>query len=165
MMNHQQIEPHYLPDMAGELDSAAEILADEFGLKMEVALGIVNKLRRSAEQQQWEIAAPILSDVISLMIQPCRNLKGRIWGLVFSWGLADVANGNSTLGIQSMADEGRRNGVSRALMSHYKREWDNLFSRYGRVYGKSPEACEKNRAARLRVLGRKTRISKESRNA
>lgn len=146
------LEPHYHPDMAKELDSVAEILADEFRITLPTAIGICNKLKLGSEREQWVVAAPLVAEVISLIIQPCRNLKGRIWGLVFSFGLADVANGNPILGIQSMADEGRRHGVSRALMSHYKREWDNLFGRYGRVFGKSPEACEKNREARLKVL-------------
>lgn len=149
-MNH--IEPNYTPDMAQELDSAAEILADEFRIPLHTAVAICNKFRIDSRHAQWENAAPILSEIISLVILPCRNLKGRILGLVFSFGLADVANGNPELGIQSMADEGRRQGVSRALLSHYKREWDNIFGRYGRVFGKSPEACEKNRAARIRVL-------------
>lgn len=140
--------------MASSLDSMAEMLADEFKIPLPAALGICAKLKINSDEAQWEIAAPLLAEVISLIIQPCRNLKGRIWGLVFSFGLADVANGNMDAGIQSMADEGRRHGVSRALMSHYKREWDNIFERYGRVFGKSPEACQKNRSARLRVLKR-----------
>ena len=150
----RQMEPHYAPDMPAALDSDAEIMADEFGLKIEVATRICHNIRVAMEKERWEVAAPILSDAIGLMIQPCRNLNGRLLGLVFSFGLADVVNGNTEMGIQSMADEGRRHGVSRALMSHYKREWDNLFSRYGRVFGKSPEACEKNRAARMRVIKR-----------
>jgi hypothetical protein len=227
-----QVEPHYHPDMAAELDSAAEILADEFGLKRDLAIAIWNRFNREASVERWRVCGPVvagvlrrllesngnlkamvsalpfsfglemehqdcitlpsmarrwkiseeeigsakmawdaffcgfnlwdlwpqrqvLSDTIYLLVQPCRNLKGKILGAVFSFGVIDVLGDKSDVDIQSMADEGRRHGVSRALMSHYKREWDTLFGRYGRVFGKSPEACEKNREARLRVLRKK----------
>jgi hypothetical protein len=153
METYTQPEPSYRPDIAAELDSPAEILADEFKIPLVTALAIYNRFQQT-ELSRWEIAAPILHDVLGALIQPSRNLKAKIWGLVFSSELADVANGNKINGIGSMSDEAKRQDVSRALLSKYKRDWDKLFGRYGRTFGKSPEACEANRRARLRVLDR-----------
>lgn len=154
MMNNQQIEEHYTPDLAAALDSEAEILADEFKLSLQTAEAICARFRQAAHKTKWETTAPIVMDVIRWLILPSRNLKAKVWGLVFSSDLADVANGNRSENIGNMSDEAKRQGVSRALMSNYKRECDKLFGHYGRVFGKSPEACEANRIARLRVLER-----------
>src|SRR2546421_8092960 len=56
--------------------------------------------RDAAARERWETAAPIVLDVIRWVIQPSRNLKAKIWGLVFSSELADAANGNKTEGIE-----------------------------------------------------------------
>lgn len=151
--NHQA-EDHYTPDMASILDSEPAILADEFKIPLATSIAICTRFRERENATKWETAAPIVTDVIRFLILESRNLKAKVWGLVFSSDLADVANGNNREGIGNMTDEAKRQGVSRALLSNYKREWDKLFDTYGRVFGKSPEACESNRKARLRVLAR-----------
>lgn len=162
-MDNHRPEEIYMPDMAEEIDAPAEVLAEAAGIGVAEAKRVLNVLPKHPlliqkillthnREWQWIIAAPVVADVIRFLILECRNLKAKVWGLVFSFGLADIANGNADDGIGNMTDEAKRQGVSRALMSNYKREWDKLFNRYGRVFGKSPEACENNRKARFRVL-------------
>lgn len=162
--NHHQPEEHYTPDMAGDIDLPAEILAEDCGITVAEANRVFAAIPKRpqllhpiilaiGEEWRWIIAAPIVTDVIRFLIIEARNLRAKVWGLVFSSDMADVANGNRTEGIDSMADVAKRIGVSRALLSSYKRLWDEKLGRYGRVFGKSPEACEENRKARYRVLG------------
>ena len=168
--NYHQPEEHYTPDMAEEIDLPAEILADAVGIPLAKAKLVIEVLPRkpiliqqilrdAAPDWKWIIAAPIVTDMIRLLIKPSRNLNAKVWGLVFSSDLADVANGSKRDGIGSMTDEAKRLGVSRALVSNYKRTWDKLLGRYGRVFGKSPEACESNRRARIRVLNRQRKAA------
>src|SRR5690348_4150970 len=94
-----QPEEHFTPDMAAVLDSEPAILADEFKIPLDIATAIVERYRQRDHRSKWEIAAPITQDVIRLLILEAHNLKANVWGLVFSIGLADVANGNAREGI------------------------------------------------------------------
>ena len=58
-----------------------------------------------------------LALVVQELTRPCKNLNAKIWGLVFALGLDELN------GISSQAEIAREIGCSRALISHYTREW------------------------------------------
>ena len=64
----------------------------------------------------WEVAQ-ILSKVLSEFTRPCKNLRARVYGLIFAAGL-DEANS-----IHSQAEIARQIGCTRALISHYTTDW------------------------------------------
>jgi hypothetical protein len=72
-----------------------------------------------------------------------------VWGLAFSCGLASRMNG-----VVNISKQSKKDGCSRALISHYKRTWDKVLGYTISVFGKSPEACVKYRESRLRYLAK-----------
>ena len=151
--NNYQPAAHYTPDVARMMDDRriAMILADAYEMGLPEAISLVGRLGPEGLHDDG-MHSQLISDVIAWLIKPCRNLPAKILGLACSFEIVDLLNGNRILGIDSMADEARKRGLSRADISHWKRVADKQFSRYGRVFGKSPEACKANRVARLRVL-------------
>ncbi|MBA3834210.1 MAG: hypothetical protein H0X34_20420 [Chthoniobacterales bacterium] len=142
----------FVPDMAELTDKPHEIMAENFGIPLAAAARI--QAWHDAEMAgAWqERFVHDFAKIMSVLLQPNGDMAAKVWGLAFSFGLASRMNG-----VQSMAAVARRlfpkghpkEARSRALLSHYKRFWDNALPSTVRIFGKSPEACAKYSAARI----------------
>jgi hypothetical protein len=109
-------EPHYFDDHA-DIDKEVDVICEELGVGPGLAAQIkAYKDSAVAESVDWEVAQ-ILSKVLSEFTRPCKNLRARVYGLIFAAGL-DEANS-----IHSQAEIAREIGCTRALISHYTTDW------------------------------------------
>lgn len=109
-------EPHYYDDLTA-IDTEVELICEEMGVGEALAERIKEfKDAAVAESVDWEVAQ-ILSKVLSEFTRPCKNLRARVYGLIFAAGL-DQANA-----IHSQAEVARQIGCTRALISHYTTDW------------------------------------------
>ena len=109
-------EPHYYDDLT-EIDTEVDLICEGFGVGPALARRIKDyKDAALAESVDWEVAQ-ILSKVLSEFVKPCKNLRARVYGLMFAAGLDSV---NS---IHSQAEVARKIGCTRALISHYTIDW------------------------------------------
>ena len=105
------------PNPPFDVDRPEWILAEELRLGLEEATRVLEWHQKElARELDWEIAR-ILSKVLSELIRPCKNIRARVYGLIFATGL-DQANG-----LHSQAEIARELGCSRALISHYTIHW------------------------------------------
>jgi hypothetical protein len=112
-------EPHYFDDHS-EMDTEVDLICEQLGVGPGLARRIKDyKDAAVAESVDWEIAR-ILSIVLSDLVKPCKNLRARVYGLIFATGLDEV---NS---IHSQAEIARKIGCTRALISHYTTYWADL---------------------------------------
>jgi hypothetical protein len=115
------VEDEYLetfpdPD-AFDVDKPEWILAENLNLSLEEATRVLEWHQVAlAREVDWELAR-ILNKVLSELIRPCKNIRARVYGLIFATGL-DQANG-----LHSQAEIARELGCTRALISHYTIEW------------------------------------------
>jgi hypothetical protein len=109
-------EPHYFDDHT-EIDSEVDLICEQLGVGPGLARQIKDyKDSAVAESVDWEVAQ-ILTKVLSEFTRPCKNLRARVYGLIFAAGL-DEANS-----IHSQAEIARQIGCTRALISHYTTDW------------------------------------------
>jgi hypothetical protein len=109
-------EPHYFDDHT-EMDKEVDLICEQLGVGPGLARQIKDyKDSAVAESVDWEVAQ-ILSKVLSEFTRPCKNLRARVYGLIFAAGL-DEANS-----IHSQAEIARQIGCTRALISHYTTDW------------------------------------------
>lgn len=99
-------EPAYMPDL--DIDSPAEILADELGTTPAIAAKVLAMLNAAETRQQ----ALTLGKVVGLLLET-NNLPVMAHAIAFAAGL-DQLNGK-----KSQAEVARELGVTRALVSHY----------------------------------------------
>ena len=98
----------YWPDMADEIDSPEEVLADSLGISVKAARLVIAHVENEVRKNQ----ALILGKVIGLLLKSS-NLPAMAHALAFASGL-DQLNG-----ARSQAEVARELGVTRALLSHY----------------------------------------------
>lgn len=98
----------YWPDMADEIDTPEEKLADELGISIKAAKSVLAFQEKALREHQ----ALILGKVIGLLLETS-NLPVMAHALAFAAGL-DQLNG-----AKSQAKVAEELGVTRALMSHY----------------------------------------------
>jgi hypothetical protein len=109
-------EPHYYDDFS-KIDSEVDLICETLGVGPSLARQIKDyKDHAVAESVDWEVAQ-ILTKVLSEFTRPCKNLRARVFGLIFAAGL-DEANA-----IHSQAEIARKIGCTRALISHYTTDW------------------------------------------
>jgi hypothetical protein len=142
---HRAIEP----DMAAELDTPAEMLAETHRIPLEVAEAILadfktNIIREVIEEEVTRLVAAYVTKIFAYLLQPQKNLKAVLWGFAFSQGIATRLNG-----IRNPSALARQLGCTRALISFYKRRADAEFGSSIKIFGKSNGACESYRKARL----------------
>ena len=107
----------YTPDIAAEIDSEEEIIADAYG----VSIAQARRILRDRQDIQRRAEALILGRVIGLLLASS-NLPVMVHALAMAAGL-DQLNG-----AHSEAEVARRLGVTRALLSHYVVGWRDLLS-------------------------------------
>lgn len=98
----------YWPDMADEIDSPEEVLADSLGISVKAARLVIAHVENEVRKNQ----ALILGRVIGLLLR-ASNLPAMAHALAFASGL-DQLNG-----AKSQAKVAEELGVTRALLSHY----------------------------------------------
>jgi hypothetical protein len=115
-MNKKQPDS-YEPDMAAMIDSAEEIVADDYGVTLAVARRILSDRQDVARRGQAEI----LANVIGLLIQS-RNLNVQVHALAIAFGMDELN------GAHSQSEVARELGVTRALVSHYVLAWRDVLA-------------------------------------
>jgi predicted transcriptional regulator len=107
----------YWPDIAAEIDTEVEIVADEYGVDLATAKRIV-AYRDGAVRQEMAL---IFGRVLGILIG-ARNLPVMVHSLALAAGL-DQLNG-----AHSEAEVARELGVTRSLVSHYVVGWRDVLS-------------------------------------
>ena len=103
--------------MAALIDKPEEIIADEYGVSIAVALRIIADREDRARRGQAEI----LANIISYIIQS-RNPTLQVYALAIAYGM-DQLNG-----AHSQSEVARNLGVTRALVSHYVLQWRDILA-------------------------------------
>lgn len=135
----------YTPDMAAEIDTEQEIVADRFGVSLKVADEIIRYRRTAAVGAE----ALLLGEVIGLLINS-QNLSVMTHALALAAGL-DQLNG-----VHSETEVANKLGVSRAILSHYVVGWRDLLS--GKEYSFDVLKFRKRNSARA-VYAEKSKSS------
>jgi hypothetical protein len=110
----------YTPDIAAEIDSEEEIMADEMGCSIEIARRVILKMREERENNAGN-SRELFGRVISILLQGHNN-RPSLYGLACAGGL-DQMNG-----LRSQAEAARENGGTRAIYSHYTTAWADFLS-------------------------------------
>jgi hypothetical protein len=98
----------YTPDIAAEIDSEEEILADELGVSIKQA----QKILLLIEEKRHIGVALAMAKTIGFILSG-GNPVAKIYAMAFAAGL-DQLNG-----LHSQAEAARKINVTRALLSHY----------------------------------------------
>jgi len=98
----------YEVDFAAEIDTPAEIIADELNISLQAAERVLQMKQDEATAQ----SSLALARVIGFLIN-AKNLPAAAYGLAFAAGL-DQLNG-----IKSQTEVSKKLGCTRALVSHY----------------------------------------------
>ena len=139
-------EESYETDMAGAIDRPEERLAEQFNISVFAARMVHTHILEQIRSGINESVPAEVRRVVAWLLRPCRNHKAKTYGLAFSFELIDSG--------ENMSQVASRLGLHRADLSHWKRDADRKLHSTNTTYGKSPEACEKYRVGRLRVLDR-----------
>ena len=154
-----QIENAYEPDLAAEIDTPAESLAERFNVPLHTARAIIAWHKQEVTRLTLERLLEVLAQIAGVLMWQCKNRSARDWGFAFALGMAHRNNG-----VRDMSHIARKLNCTVALISHYKRFWDGLLPPDIRVYGKSAHACIKYRMARLISYGYRTRNTQHQPN-
>src|SRR5215472_1766974 len=150
------IENAYEPDIADEIDSLPERIAEHFHVSIPTAKAFLAWHASQVERITMERLMGVLAQVKGVITYQCENTCARAWGLAFALGMAHRNNG-----VRDMTHIARKLNCTVALISHYKRFWDGLLPPDVRIYGKTAQACVKYRIARLISYGYRTRTTDE----
>jgi hypothetical protein len=112
-------EPHYWTDPAAKLDSEVNLICEKLGVGPALARRIKEYGEdRVLEYKLLELENPEVHQIVALVVgeltRPCKNIRARIWGLIFATGLGWAS---------TEAEIARQLGCTRALINHYKMEW------------------------------------------
>jgi hypothetical protein len=103
-----QADPAYCIDMAAKIDRPEEILAEDLGITLAVALKVIAHTQNEVRKSQ----ALILGKIVGMLLETS-NLP------VLSYALACAAGLDQLNGKKSQAKIAEELGVTRALVSHY----------------------------------------------
>lgn len=155
-------ESAYTPDMASEVDSEAEELAEEFfwfvkneipPSKMQIDWLVVKEIiacagvwgvsvqereRQNLAGKSWEMLGRVVAGLMA-----AKNLSATIHALAFAAGL-DQLNGK-----KSQAEIARDLGCTRALISHYVVGWADVLGLTITKFRKSESSRETYKAVQL----------------
>jgi len=149
-----QLENAYEPDIAAQLDTLAEALAERFGVPLPTAQQFVAWHKSELRRLTLERLLEVLAQIAGVLMWRCKNHEARAWGFAFALGMAHRNNG-----VRDMSHLARKLNCTVALISHYKRHWDRLLPPDVRVYGKSAQACGAYHWSRLISYGYRTRTA------
>lgn len=135
------LEGAYEPDIASEIDSEEEILADLLGVNLAQAKRIMAWHAEESKKLATE-HREAFGRVIGFLLQG-KNLPVMVHALAFAAGL-DQLNGR-----KSQAELARELGVTRALVSHYVTGFADLLGVVVTKFRKSEKSREVFREAQL----------------
>lgn len=158
----------YWPDVAGEIDRPEEVLAEQLGLSPEQARRVLAwAMHRERVGRDSEHARQMRSICAELMPRKGASVEAVVGGLLAASGLlAGTAFSTMEAIAAAMAQEvtcpscGKSHvrEVSRALLSHWAREWTQRLGIQNFRHVRDEATREKSRAARLRVLAGEKKI-------
>ena len=105
---NQNSEPSYDPDIASEIDSEEEIIADTIGITISQSRQVIAYRDEALKKNQ----AMVLGGVITLLLE-AKNVPAVTHALALAAGL-DQLNG-----AHSQTEVAKKLGCTRALISHY----------------------------------------------
>jgi predicted transcriptional regulator len=114
------IESAYTPDLAAEIDSEEEILAEELQCTIAIARRVIVKLRQQRNDHAGN-SRELFARVISKLMESS-NTRVSLHGLACAGGLDELN------GFRSQAEIAREIGCTRALVSHYTTAWTDYMS-------------------------------------
>lgn len=110
----------YTLDMADEIDSEEEIIADNLGVSIAMARKIIAYRDSHSRRQQAEVLAGIIG-----MLLRTKNMPVMMHSLALAYGMDDLN------GAHSQAEVARQLGCTRALISHYVTGWRDYLATGG----------------------------------
>jgi hypothetical protein len=118
--------------MAAELDTPAEILAEELEIDVPTAEKVLawheEENRRTTKRQEVDRVCVI----VGVLCRPCKNGRARMASLQLALRINDCN------GLHSQSELARQLGCSRALISHYVTMWADLLGIDCTAFRKSP---------------------------
>lgn len=135
------LEQAYEPDLASEIDTEEEILADLLGINPAQARRVMAWQQEESKKVATE-HREAFGRVIAFLLQG-KNLPVMVHALAFAAGL-DQLNGK-----KSQAQIARELGVTRALVSHYVVGFADILGVQVTKFRKSESSREKFREAQL----------------
>lgn len=133
-------EPHTLPDMAEEIDTPAEILAERVGVSVAEASRLLEWHQGEIDKTERQTVATMLARVVGVLCRPRANLKALVHALALAAGLDSLNNIESDKNIKSQVQISKRLGCTRALISHYVCGWSDLLGLHVTKFRKSEDA-------------------------
>jgi hypothetical protein len=128
----------YRTDLAAEIDTFGETIAERFGLGLEAAYLLAEWMANEIAQRAMNYRAQDLNRISGVFIDS-KNPK------LFSAGLAFAANIASINGLGTQAEFARQLGLSRAAVSKATKFWQSFLNLPPSPHMKSAKACEKYR--------------------
>ncbi len=95
-------------------------LAEELNLGFEESLRVLQWHQKVVEREVEWAKSEQLTRVVGFLIKPCKNLRVIVRSLALATGLAELN------GTHSQAEEARKLGVTRSLISYYVTAWADL---------------------------------------
>jgi hypothetical protein len=137
-------------DPARWCDAPLDWLQDEFDLTPGQAEGVAKWARGLVRREREGSEGVLLTrTVMRLATGSQANMAVMVWALAFQMGISDACETHAT-----PSGKARHLGVTRALMSHWMRYWEDLLGFRDQTHAKSKDARENMRKARMRVLER-----------
>ena len=107
----------YYPDLAAEIDTEQETIADEMGVSMKQAALIIRFRDNAVRREQAEM----LAKVVGLLIR-AKNLPVMVHSLAVAFGFTELN------GYHSQSEIAKDLGCTRALVSHYVVGWRDVLA-------------------------------------
>jgi hypothetical protein len=130
------------------IDSPEECFADDFNVDVDTARKILAWHNAQLERAKVAGVVRLLADLVGILLERCKNREARDFGLAWAFGFANRLNN-----VRDIAHTARQLNCTRALISRYKRRFDELLPPQLRVYGKTAAACNAYTNSRLDKLG------------
>jgi hypothetical protein len=142
----------FTPDLAGEIDGMAEILADELGIDESVARKFLAWHEKTLAETLRTREADLLSIVVGGLLA-AKNIS------IAAGSLAFAANMAAANGLGCPAEYARRLGVSRTILSKAILAWKRQFGLLPSPYQKTEEACATYSEVARKKHWRKAKVS------
>lgn len=110
----------YTPDMAAEIDTEEELLAEELGCSVAIACKVVEKMKQQRQDHAGN-SRELFARIISKLMESS-NTRVSLHGLACAGGLDELN------GFRSQSEIARELGCTRALVSHYTTAWTDYMS-------------------------------------
>lgn len=110
----------YTPDMAAEIDTEEELLAEELGCSVVIARKVVEKMKQQRQDHAGN-SRELFARIISKLMESS-NTRVSLHGLACAGGLDELN------GFRSQSEIARELGCTRALVSHYTTAWTDYMS-------------------------------------